>query len=120
MEDKTVELKREILMGIVEGYGHKPKKIVIQMAKDKGVYKNYQSDEEVYELVKKFAEYHNKPFGHIEKIIEPDREILEVEEMIDKKEDTDYFFQSLIKERDTLSKKLLALNKLIETYKKIK
>lgn len=119
MENKSSAVKREILKNIVERFGTKPKRIVIQEAKERGVYKNSEDDDEVYELVRRFAEYHKMPFGYVEP--KPVRKRITKEDTVKKKvvvkEEIDEFFESLIKERDNLSKKLLALNRLIETYK---
>jgi len=117
MENKSTVVKRELLTQLVTAYGNKPKKIVIQKAKEKGIYKIEDDDNEVYSLIEKFAEYHHLPFGHT-----PQPEILYElisEEEIEKpiKPEIDHFYESLVKERDSLSKKLLALNRLIETYK---
>jgi len=119
MEKKTEAIRREILKSLIERYGNKPKKIFIQKAKDAGVYKMYADDDEVYDLAKKFAEFHKMPFGYIEKEVREERiDNLNFEpELEEKIEEPDGFYISLLKEHDTLSKKLLALNKVIEAYK---
>lgn len=120
MENKSTAVKREILKSLIQMHGNKPKNVVVSLAKEKGVYKSYDDDNEIYELIKKFAEYHSLPFGyvHIEKIEEKTEEEVFIEENIDKINEIDYFFESLIKERDNLSKKLLTLNRLIAVYEK--
>lgn len=120
MESKTDSVRREILKSIIERYGNKPKNIVVKKIKDSGVYKNFQDDNEVYELVQKFAEFHKLPFGFIEKtetIKEDEKPEHDIDEIKEKVEEVDLFYKSLEKEHAILSKKLLALNKLMETYK---
>lgn len=120
MENKTSAVRREILKSLIDRYGNKPKSFFIKMAKEAGAYQNYVDDNEVYELAKKFAEYHSLPFGFLEPKIDSSKENVVLEEIVDNlelKEEIDYFFISLKKEHDMLSKKLLALNKLMETYK---
>lgn len=123
MEDKTYAVRREILTNILQRFGKRPKNILVKEIKDRGVYKIQQSDEEVYELAKKFSEYHNIPFGYDEPIIKQEDEFasFKVDENVFNEAveniEQDLFYISLIKERDNFSKKLLALNKLIETYK---
>ena len=119
MENKTAELRREILKGIVERYGHKDKKFVVRKAKESGVYKNFVSDEEVYELVKSFAEFHKLPFGYTEEIptgneTEPVR-IERAEDIVIDNE----FLNILKSEHSKLSKKLLHLTKLISSYEDV-
>jgi hypothetical protein len=116
MENKSTAVKRELLIQLVTAYGNKPKKIVIQKAKEKGIYKYEADDEEIYLLIHAFAKFHKLPFGYTEpvKIIEPEEEIVEI---VDKKEEVDLFYENLLKEHNLLSKKLLALNKVIEIYK---
>lgn len=120
MENKTDAIRREMLTMIVKNHGHKDKKTVIKKVKESGVYENFQDDNEVYSLVERFAKHHNLIFGYIEEKLEIPKEYLkeEIEEIIEKKEEINEFYQSLLKERDNLSKKLLSLNKLIETYEK--
>ena len=120
METKTSAVRREILKSLIDRYGNKPKNIFVQKAKEAGAYQNFVDDNEVYDLAKKFADYHKLPFGFVEKEKELSKEeILKIEivDNIESKEEIDHFFVSLQKEHDILSKKLLALNKLIETYK---
>jgi uncharacterized protein YktA (UPF0223 family) len=116
MEKKSEAIRRELLIQLVNAYGHKPKRIVIQKAKEKGIYKYEEDDEEIYLLIHAFAKFHKIPFGYTEpvKIIEPKEEVIEI---IEKKEEVDLFYENLVKEHNTLSKKLLALNKLMEIYK---
>jgi len=122
METKSTTVKRELLIQLVTAYGNKPKKIVIQKAKEKGIYKLEEDDNEIYLLIHAFAKFHNLPFGYTEpeKVIEPEipsKAISWEEFQKNNPIEKDYFYESLINERDSLSKKLLALNRLIETYK---
>lgn len=120
MENKSTSVKREILKSLIERHGNKSKKVVVALAKEKGVYKMHDDDNEVYELIGKFAEFHNLPFGYTPKENKeeiPNEEII-INEIIEKKNEIDFFYESLIKERDSLSKKLLGLNKLIDIYEK--
>lgn len=120
MENKSDSVRREILKSIIDRYGNKSKKVVVQKVKEQGVYKNYQDDNEVYNLVQKFAEFHKLPFGYTEPKpkIEPET-ILEkvVQENIEKAEEVDLFYETMLKEHSMLSKKLLTLTKLIDIYK---
>lgn len=123
METKSTSIKRELLTQLVTAYGNKPKKIVIQKAKEKGIYKFEEDDNEIYLLIHAFAKFHNLPFGYFEEKIvkennfdfnlDPEKE---VETPFEVK--IDGFYESLLKERNSLSKKLLSLNKLIDTYEK--
>lgn len=124
METKTTALRRELLINLVNAYGNKPKNIVVKMAKEKGIYGYNEDDNEIYTLINAFASFHKLPFGYIEpKPIKEEKLIsfeMDSENDIEKpnEPENDVFYESLIKERDSLSKKLLALNRLIETYKK--
>lgn len=123
METKSTSIKRELLTQLVTAYGNKPKKIVIQKAKEKGIYKFEEDDNEIYLLIHAFAKFHNLPFGYVEgKIVkennfdfnlDPEKDIETPFEV-----KIDGFYESLLKERNSLSKKLLSLNKLIDTYEK--
>lgn len=119
MEEKTEAVRREILKYIIDRFGNKPKKILIKEVKERGAYKNYASDEEVYELVKKFADFHNMPFGYVEPKQEPSAELIHFDPIPETviEDDFDDFLSELKKEHDKLSKKMLALNKIIELYK---
>lgn len=121
METKTTALRRELLTRLINEYGHKPMAYVVKKAKERGIYPFTEDDNEVYRLIESFASFNNLPFGYIEpqqeKIISFE---LDPEKDIEKEPEPeiDLFYESLIKEHGSLSKKLLALNKLIETYKK--
>ena len=121
MDDKTEAFKRETLMYICQAYGHLDKRTVVKKVKDKGVYRNYVGDDEVYELIRKFADYHNLPFGETpvehepEYIAVPNKKVIIVEEP--HPHDDDPFYASLQLEHSRLSKKILQLNKLMELYK---
>jgi len=121
METKTTALRRELLTRLVNEYGNKPKAYVVKKAKERGIYPYDEDDNEVYCLINAFAVFHKMPFGYIEPE-KPKNEIvfeMDPEKDIEKPNELeiDAFYESLIKQRDSLSKKLLALNKLIETYK---
>lgn len=123
METKSTAVKRELLTQLVTAYGNKPKNFVVQKAKEKGIYKYEEDDNEIYCLINAFASFHKLPFGYIEPKKTSTTDILfsmDSENDIEKpnKVEIDVFYESLIKQRDSLSKKLLALNRLIETYKK--
>jgi len=121
METKTTALRRELLRRLVNEYGNKPKAYVVKKAKERGIYPYDEDDNEVYCLINTFAVFHKMPFGYIEPE-KPKNEIvfeMDPEKDIEKpnEPEIDAFYESLIKQRDYLSKKLLALNRLIETYK---
>lgn len=119
MEDKTTAVRREVLKYIIDGYVNRGKKVMVLKAKEKGVYKNYVSDDEVWDNIKKFATYHNLPVSEDEIIIdkeEVNKEMKIKEVVVEKK---DEFLIKLEKEHRALSKKLLALNKVIEAYKEL-
>jgi hypothetical protein len=120
MENKSEAVKRELLKGIIERYGNKEKKVVVNRVKEAGIYQNYVDDNEVYELVRKFAEYHNLPFGCRERpVIDSNPEVLTKVLVQDPcvDEEVDHFYEHLREEHSRLSKKILALNKLMELYK---
>lgn len=117
-KQKSANEKREILYSLVQRYGHREPKIIVSKAKERGLYHLAEDDKEIYTLIETFAKFHNLPFGYNE----PPKEVDEViniilKENIDKPEDTDPFYAALLKEHSFLSKKLLAINKLIELYK---
>jgi len=113
MENKSDALRREILKSLIDRYAVKGKKVLISKAKDAGVYKGFVSDEEVYSLIVKFAEFHKLPIFFEESVIA--EKIIPPAE-ITKKKDTDYFYSVLQDQHNLLSKQLLALNKLMDTY----
>ena len=116
MAEKTAAVKREILMSLIQRYGHKEPKILIAKAKERGLYHIAQDDKEIYTLMEKFAEYHNLPFGFMQAPKEAEHIINQiVKEPVDPDEDA--FFTSLVKEREFTVKRLIALDKLIKTYK---
>ena len=122
MDFKTDSFKRETLMYICQAYGHLDKKTVVKKVKDKGVYQNYVGDDEVYELIRKFADYHNIPFGYIvqeEHALPFPEATVKVDIDFPHKEceDIDHFWDSMTREHSRLSKKILQLNKLMELYK---
>jgi hypothetical protein len=115
MAEKTAAVKREILMSLIQRYGHKEPKILVAKAKERGIYHLSQDDKEIYTLMEKFAEYHHLPFGFNQVPKEAEHVINQIVAPIDSEEDT--FFTSLLKERDVTIKRLIALDKLIKTYK---
>lgn len=120
METKTTALRRELLTRLINEYGNKPQPYIVKKAKERGIYPYTEDDNEVYRLIKNFAYMNNLPFAYIEPQQEKTISFeLDSENDIEKEPEPeiDHFYESLIKERDSLSKKLLALNKLIETYK---
>ena len=118
MENKTASVKREILRSIIERYGNKGRKIIIQKAKDSGVYKDFEDDNEIYSLVLKFSKFHNL---HIEPEKELKEEDIHIEEILSNsypdETEEERLYKILQHEHDRLSKKLLALNKFMELYK---
>ncbi len=117
MEEKSSAVKREILMSLVQRYGNKPPKVLVSKAKERGLYHLSQSDDEIYTLMERFAKFHNLPFGYQEPPEVKEIMKLIVKENVDPIEEADPFYASLLKEHSILSKRILALNKLIETYK---
>lgn len=116
---KTAAEKREILYSLVQRYGHVEPKILISKAKERGLYHLAEDDKEIYVLMEKFAEFHNLPFGFMQPISKSEEIInIIIKDNIDKPEDTDPFYAAMLAEHSALSKKMLALNKLIELYKK--
>lgn len=116
---KSAAEKREILYSLIQRWGHKEPKILISKAKERGLYHLAEDDKEIYLLMERFAEFHNLPFGFMHPPKEVDEVInLIIKDNIDKPEDTDPFYAALLAEHSALSKKMLALNKLIELYKK--
>jgi len=121
METKTTAIRRELLTRLIIEYGNKPMAYVVKKCKERGIYPYNEDDTEVYNMIDNFAKHHNLPFGYIE----PEKPKSEIAFELDSQYDIekpnepeiDVFYESLIKQRDLLSKKLLALNKLIETYK---
>lgn len=121
METKTTALRRELLTRLINEYGNKPMAYVVKKAKERGIYAFTEDDNDTYRLIQCFAHHHNLPFGYAEPQQEKTISFeLDPENDIEKEPEPeiDLFYESLIKERDSISKKLLALNKLIETYKK--
>jgi hypothetical protein len=59
MEEKSEALRRELLTRLIQEHGAKGRKVLIMKAKEAGIYKNYVSDEEVFDLIKKFAAFHD-------------------------------------------------------------
>lgn len=119
MENKSSSAKREILTSLIQRYGYKEPKILIAKAKERGLYQLAKSDKEVYELMEKFADYHNLPFGFMANEIP--KEAQKVIDLIVKEEaengkDVDPFYTSLLKEKSLTIKRLVALDKLIKTY----
>lgn len=121
METKTTALRRELLTRLLNEYGNKPESYIVKKAKERGIYPYTEDDKWVCDAIGVFASVNNLPFGYTEPQQEKTISFeLDPENDIEKEPDLeiDLFYESLIKERDSLSKKLLALNKLIETYKK--
>jgi len=115
MGEKTAAMKREILMSLVQRYGHKEPKILIAKAKERGLYHIAQDDKEIYELMEKFASYHNLPFGFMQPPKEVEHIIDQIVSPVDPNQDT--FLDSLLNERALTVKRLIAIDKLIKTYK---
>lgn len=113
MENKTDAVRREILKSIIDRYASKGRKILISKVKEAGVYKHYVSDDEVYGLIVKFAEFHNIPIDFSKTVLS--EKIIE-EPKKEKINNDDYFLSVCKKEHDLLSKKLLYLNKIISSY----
>jgi hypothetical protein len=116
MAEKTAAVKRDILMSLIQRYGHKEPKILIAKAKERGLYHLSQDDKEIYVLMEKFAEYHNLPFG----FMQPPKEAVHIIDQIVKEPvdpNVDTFLDSLLNERALTVKRLIAIDKLIKTYK---
>lgn len=119
MENKTDAVRREILKGILDQYAGKGREIIVRKVKEKGVYKNFVDDLEVWDLVKKFAAFHNIPITEPqpEQPKEQEPNIEEATQEIEVDED-DHFLKLLKDEHNRLSKRILALNRVIEVYEK--
>lgn len=116
MAEKTASMKREILYSLIQRYGHKEPKVLISKAKERGIYHLAQDDKEIYELMEKFAEFHKLPFG----FMQPPKEAVHIIDQIVKEPgqcNEDPFFISLLNERALIVKRLLAIDKLIKTYR---
>lgn len=117
MENKTAAMKREILMSLIQRYGHLQPKILISKAKERGLYHLSQDDKEIYELMEKFAEFHNLPFGFMANNVP--KEAQHIIDQITKEPkvvDEDPFYTALLKEKSLVVKRLVAIDKLIKTY----
>ena len=117
MAEKTAAVKREILMSLIQRYGHREPKILIAKAKERGLYHVAQDDKEIYNLMEKFAEYHNLPFGFMTMPKEAEKVINLIIKENNPSEDADPFYMSLLRERSIITKRLIAIDKLIKTYK---
>ncbi len=122
MENKTEAVRREILKSILDRYAGKGKAVIIKKAKEQGVYKAFVDDLEVWELIQKFAAFHNIPITEPKAEV-PEKEVLEEEEEEEEnnqeeEEDDDSFLKLLKDEHTRLSKRLLALNRVIQVYEK--
>lgn len=110
MESKIIALKRELMSRLIQEYGLKPKWIVVEQIKIKGIYTDWKDDDELYERALTFAQVNNLPFGYNEPIIEPKQEDLEYEEAlvnVEKYEESIDFYNALQAEHDKCSKRLL-------------
>lgn len=126
MIEKTTEVRREILKRLIQDHGGKGRDVLIKKVKEQGVYKSFVDDIEVWNLVKKFAEFHQLPLldmtrkqiEELNKSLEENTKVLTSPDIKIKQEPEDEFLESLKKEHALLSKKLLALNKIIDVYEK--
>lgn len=110
-------MKREILYSLIQRYGHKEPKVLISKAKERGIYHLAQDDKEIYELMEKFAEFHNLPFGFMTMPKEAEQVINLIIKENNPSDDVDPFYMSLLRERSIITKRLIAIDKLIKTYK---
>lgn len=120
MENKSDAIRREILKTTIQNYGTKGKKILVQKVKEAGAYKNYVDDNEVYDLILKFAKFHDlhiEPETPVFEKVEIVEEVQPEAEAAAEVDEADLFYQKLEDEHTLLSKKLLAINRLMQLYK---
>lgn len=126
--DPTAQ-RREIIRKFLLVYSHYDKKRLVAKAKQENIFKYSESDEEVYDALKRFSDYHKikieqveeyeknteKSKEYIEKIDESGASKLQL--ISDKNTAVKNDLKTLLLERrDLLSLELLEINKLLKFY----
>lgn len=124
------EIRRDAIKQYLLEKSHYNKKRLVLGAKNRGLFGFNQDDNEVYDTLVRFSDYHKikihtTPPEIKEKSKEENSYIEEIDENGESKlkklnfnenKNNDEFVANLIKQRDILSEKLLKINNLIKTY----